>query len=985
VNHTPSPDALRERLAQALGSRFVLLRELAHGGMSRVFLGAEPALGRQVVIKLLPHLGGQALGRFRQEMRVAARLQHPLIVPVLQAGEVDGLPWYAMPYVEGEALRERLLRGPLPVREAAGIIADVADALAAAHARGVVHRDVKPGNVLMSEGHALLTDFGVAKAVQGEAATGASATDTGVGLAIGTPAYMSPEQAAGDADVDHRADLYALGVLAYELLAGRTPFVERSAQKLLVAHLTVPPQPIEELRPDLPPGLAALVMRLLAKRPEERPASAAEVRDAVQSHAATPSGEATVARPVPRRRRGALLAGAAALVVAAGALAYARLADERTVDENLVAVAPFRTAGADPSLAYLREGMVDLLAATLTGEGGPRSVEPRAFLSAWRRAARGEAADVPRDRALELAERLGAGRLLVGSVAGTPARLRFEVTLLRVEDGRAELQARIDGPADSLPQLVDRLTRELLARTAGSGDRTTALASAPLPAVRAYLDGRRLYRQARFEDAAEAFDRALDLDSTFAPAALELISAASWYGDPAHSARGSAVLERAVAQDGLAERDRLVLESLVGPRFPVPSPSAELIAASERLTRHAPESPEAWFWLGDRLMHFGADVDAANWLERSRGAFRRALALDSAFAPAIEHLLLIEARAGDTAAVRRLFALYQEHDSAGEDLDGLRWRLAALEGDTATLRALRRRATDLSAISAHTIADIAMSEGVDVDGAEEIWERRRRAGVAGPAPTFELLFAHDIALNRGRVARADAILDEVGDSHGALHFVSRERIRDALFWDGDTSLAAAAVRTLEAHAAAASDTALPAPDRAADQCVLGLWRAARGAVGGARRAADGVRALGAASPLPESMGCAPALDAMIASIERRPDRAAAIARLDSALAAGPGYAAYAGNLVLARLLEAEGDVAGALRAVRRRDFLLGRQFYLSTYLREEGRLAALAGERRAALAAYRHYLALRASPDAALRDDVGAVRAEVARLERELR
>jgi hypothetical protein len=167
--------------------------------------------------------------------------------------------------------------------------------------------------------------------------------------------------------------------------------------------------------------------------------------------------------------------------------------------------------------------------------------------------------------------------------------------------------------------------------------------------------------------------------------------------------------------------------------------------------------------------------------------------------------------------------------------------------------------------------------------------------------------------------------------------------------------------------------------------VLGLWRAARGDVEGARRAAADGRALGATSPLPASMGCGPALDAMIASAERRPDRAAAIARLDSALAAGPGYAAYAGNLILARLLEAEGDAAGALRAVRRRDFLLGRQYFLSTYLREEGRLAALAGERRAALAAYRHYLALRASPDAALREDVSAVRAEVARLERELR
>ncbi|HSR14882.1 MAG TPA: protein kinase [Gemmatimonadales bacterium] len=269
---------LRTRLEAALGATYRLESELGGGGMSRVFLAEEVALGRQVVIKVLPPEMGAGVNedRFRREIQLAARLQHPHIVPLLAAGSADGLLWYAMPFVEGQSLRARLERGgELPVEEAVRILREVTDALAYAHEKGVVHRDIKPDNVMLSGNHALVTDFGVAKAVT-DSATGGGAL-TSLGLALGTPAYMAPEQASADPNVDQRADLYALGAMGYEMLTGRPPFTAPTPQAVLAAHLIQAPEKLSAIRPAVPPPLEALLHRCLEKRPADRWQRAADV------------------------------------------------------------------------------------------------------------------------------------------------------------------------------------------------------------------------------------------------------------------------------------------------------------------------------------------------------------------------------------------------------------------------------------------------------------------------------------------------------------------------------------------------------------------------------------------------------------------------------------------------------------------------------------------------------------------------------------
>lgn len=380
------------RLRAALADRYTIERELGAGGMATVYLAQDLKHDRRVAVKVLRPELAAALGpdRFPREIRILARLQHPHILPLLDSGEADGFLFYTMPLVDGESLRERIDRdGALPVPEAVRVMREVADALAAAHAAGVLHRDIKPGNVMLSGRHALVMDFGVAKAVSD---AGRDKLTT-VGVAVGTPTYMSPEQATGSDELDARSDIYALGILAYEMLTGQPPFKGKSAQATLSMQVLEKPKPITESRGVISPNLAEFVMRCLEKAPENRWQTTDELVPLLET-LATPSGGTTPTqtRPVktvPAAEKSAgggsrrLMIGAGAiLLLAAAAFGVSRLLGGKSAGGlggiTRIAVMPLRDiSGSD---AVFAESMQDAL---ITGIAGMNlaGVVPRSELS----------------------------------------------------------------------------------------------------------------------------------------------------------------------------------------------------------------------------------------------------------------------------------------------------------------------------------------------------------------------------------------------------------------------------------------------------------------------------------------------------------------------------------------------------------------------------------------------------------------------------
>jgi TolB-like protein/tRNA A-37 threonylcarbamoyl transferase component Bud32 len=369
-------------LAAALADRYRNERELGAGGMATVYLAEDLKHHRQVAVKVLRPELAASLGseRFLREVTIAANLQHPHVVPLYDSGHSDGFLYYVMPYVEGTSLRQKLLReGELPIVEAVRILRDVADAMAYAHLHGVVHRDIKPENVMLSGRHALVTDFGVAKAVS--QATGRQ-TLTTAGVALGTPAYMCPEQAAADPHTDHRADIYAFGVVAYELLTGRPPFTGGSPQAVLSAHVTMAPDPVTRHRASIPPILAALVMRCLEKKSADRPQSADELIPQLEA-VLTPSGGMTptdtkphqaAARPATRRRW--LIGAAAGVLLTGGAIAgVARMRYGAGGRIEKIGVMPIEDISGKDSLfaASMHDALTNALARSRVSGVAPRS------------------------------------------------------------------------------------------------------------------------------------------------------------------------------------------------------------------------------------------------------------------------------------------------------------------------------------------------------------------------------------------------------------------------------------------------------------------------------------------------------------------------------------------------------------------------------------------------------------------------------------
>ena len=615
---------LRAQLQQALGAAYTIEREMAGGGMSRVFKAREGGLNRDVVIKVLSAdvAAGVSLDRFTREIQLAASLQQANIVPLLSAGDADGVPYFTMPYVQGESLRFRLAQGiQLPIAECVGMLRDVARALSYAHARGVVHRDIKPDNVLISHGAAVVTDFGIAKAVSASRTMAEHGTLTQVGTSLGTPAYMSPEAIAGDPRIDHRADLYAWGCLAYELLTGAPPFVKDAPQRVLAAHLSETPRAIALQRADVPPALERLVMHALAKEPNERVASADDILRELDSVSTpgvlTPAGAGPAGSEARRAASGRPRIMALAVLGAVAAIAFVIVAvRDRTppappsppatsAPDRSIAVLPLANLSGDPADDYFGIGLAEEITRAVAKNG----VRVIGRVSAGALQAKGLD-----ERAI--ARELGVGSLLTGTVQRAAGQVRINVTLVSANDGAVRWTEKYDRPLANVFAVQDEIAQTVAATLLGS------LGRAPNAAVRRaetadpeahslFLQGQVLFnrRGARnLQQAISLFERAAARDPKYA------------------RAQASLAMALAVLPAYVQDSTRPLITSA--------------IAAAQRALSIDSTIPESYTALGYGHSLLGE-------LDRAEQSFRRALALDSTVATAWGWYGLLANRLGD--------------------------------------------------------------------------------------------------------------------------------------------------------------------------------------------------------------------------------------------------------------------------------------------------------------------------------------------------
>lgn len=466
---------LISHLQAHFGAELVIERELGGGGMSRVVLARDTRLDRRVVIKILPPSVTASISaeRFEREIMLSAALQHPNIVPVLSSGKIDGLPYFLMPFIDGESLRARMIRGPLSARETVSILKDVARALAFAHGRGIIHRDIKPDNVLLTTGGAaVVTDFGVAKAISASLQSGFTSgggfrSMTGIGMSPGTPAYMAPEQAAADPSTDHRADLYALGILGYEMLAGAPPFHGRSAQALLAAQMSERPASVASRRYDVPKPLSDLIMQCLEKEPAKRPESAAWLLRSLEDPSVI-SGVFAV--PESSSLKAWRNAGIAVLVLSVGAAIALWTARKTEADTpaspaatamtgaNLsLAVIPLTPVGSDQQARNVAEGLTSEVLSAVAGTGVLRVASLAAA-----RAANDSAASL-----IEMGRALNVTHVLEGTVQREHQRLRVVLRMVRVANDSTVWTQSFNGAADSSFALQESVARAVATAATG--------------------------------------------------------------------------------------------------------------------------------------------------------------------------------------------------------------------------------------------------------------------------------------------------------------------------------------------------------------------------------------------------------------------------------------------------------------------------------------------------------------------------------------
>jgi eukaryotic-like serine/threonine-protein kinase len=633
-------------LAAALADRYRIERELGAGGMATVYLAEDLKHQRRVAIKVLRPELAAAIGaeRFLREITTTANLRHPHILPLYDSGRAVGPAgrradsaaestangqrptpdhlFYVMPYVEGESLRDRLNREKqLPLDDAIQIAREVADALSYAHSRGVIHRDIKPENILLESGHAVVADFGIARAI--DAAGGERLTETG--LTIGTPAYMSPEQAAGEQDLDGRSDLYALGCVLYEMLAGQPPFTGATAGSLVHQHLTAEPPPVTQLRPAVPAEIAGILQRALAKAPADRFNPVAQFGEALRRSA----GHMTLAEAAPAPGRPArdgtrVLALVAVLVLLGGAggfLLWRNRGHAAAPPARSVAVLPFvdLTGGANE---YLGDGMAETLINALSKVPG---LEVAARTSAF--SFKGKSEDV---RAIGRA--LGVGAVLEGSVQRSGDRLRVTAQLINAADGFHLWSDNFDRSAGDIFAVQDEVARAVVTAlqvrlVTDTGRALTAQGTTNARAYDAYLLGRFYWNKRTAPDLVQAagyFEQAIALDSGYARAWSGLADSyvlfiPAEYGVPDINpdsilALAESAARRSVALDTLLGEAYASLGEILEYRIKW----VEAREAFERAVQLSPEYPTGHQWYSYDLMAWNRWDDATREMERAK-------------------------------------------------------------------------------------------------------------------------------------------------------------------------------------------------------------------------------------------------------------------------------------------------------------------------------------------------------------------------------
>ena len=690
---------------------------------------------------------------------------------------------------------------------------------------------------------------------------------------------------------------------------------------------------------------------------------------------------------LPRRPSKARQAVAAAVIVLALGLgitlALRRGTDDRAIDPNLIAVLPFKVSG-DASLAYLREGMMDLLSPVLAIEEGTRAVDPRSSMSAWRRVVSSDQDDLTPDSAMAVGMAVGAGRVLLGSVVGTPSNITLTAAVYSVPDGAETVTAKVIGSPDTLPALIDNLTAQLLSLAAGeSKHRLSSLTSTSLDAVKEYLVGQSHFRQAKFTTAATHFDNAVEMDSTFALAALGLRLASGWGAVQGKNLARSSRLVRAY-RDRLAPGDRDFALAMVG-ASDQPRSYRQVLDDWNRVVTLYPDRAEAWFQQADVMVHYGGLADVTDAPLQSKRGFDRALALDSSFTPALAHLIdheSIETR--DTIEFRRLIRI-MDRTSTPDVAPYQYWTRVKLGGDSVTLREFRAGLDTMSGFFKSSMALFAQLGVGTIDDAELAVESALRTASTPAEKDEAFLAAHRLYMNTGRLDDAHRILDQATPL-APLPWYSRA-IMAAITWDGDTTRARVAADSISRNLARAAPGTESIPLRSG-ACTLGQWRLRQRSIADYDRILALLQSQPAGGVLrPQDQLCVPLLRALRAAAFNEPDAAELLERLDSIAGAGFGgwVALRDANATIAQLREARGELSLAARAQRRFAVNIDSQEYLSTWRRERGRFALAQGDTAEAIRYWTDYLALQTKAEGDARERMLEIRRQLAQITGERR